>query len=74
MQYRIKRSHEAVSFSFTTINRKKENNMIKPVNIERLEVTTRWVSVAASAVLLGLQVTKLIQSPKEDSSVDDREE
>ena len=48
--------------------------MIKPTNIERLEVTTRWVSVAASAVLLGLQVTRLITPPKEDSAVDDAEE
>ncbi len=63
-----------VSFSFVKINTNKEKKMIKPTNIERLEVTTRWVSVAASAVLLGLQVTKLITSPKEDSSVDDAEE
>ncbi len=47
--------------------------MIKPVNIERLEVTTRWVSVAASVVLLGLQVTRLIKSPKEDPAVDESE-
>ena len=48
--------------------------MINSKNIERIEVTTRWVSVVASAVLLGLQVTRLIKSPKEDSSVDDSEE
>ena len=63
-----------VSFSFVKINANKEKKMIKPTNIERLEVTTRWVSVAASAVLLGLQVTKLNTPPKEDSSVDDAEE
>ena len=63
-----------VSFSFVKIKTNKEKKMIKPTNIERLEVTTRWVSVAASAVLLGLQVTKLIGSSKEDSSVDDAEE
>ena len=48
--------------------------MINPKNIERIEVTTRWVSVVASAVLLGLQFTRLVQSPKEDESVDDSEE
>ena len=62
-----------ISFPFTII-KKKENNMIKSKNIERLEVTTRWVSVAASVVLLGLQVTRLIKSPKEDSSIDESEE
>ena len=48
--------------------------MINPENIERIEITTRWVSVVASAVLLGLQVTKLVQSPTEDESVDDTKE
>ena len=48
--------------------------MIKPENIERIEITTRWVSVVASAVLLGLQFTRLVQSPKEDESVDKSEE
>lgn len=48
--------------------------MIKSENIERIEVTTRWVSVVASAVLLGLQFTRLVQSPKEDSAVDESEE
>lgn len=47
--------------------------MIKTKNIERIEITTRWVSVVASAVLLGLQFTRLVQSPKEDENVDDRE-
>lgn len=65
---------KAVSFSFVKIKTNKEKKMIKPTNIKRLEVTTRWVSVAASAVLLGLQVTRLITSPKEDSAVDDAEE
>ena len=48
--------------------------MIKPENIERIEVTTRWVSVVASAVLLGLQFTRLVRSSKEEKSVDDTEE
>ena len=48
--------------------------MIKPVNIELLEVTTRWVSVVASAILLGLQVTRFIKSPKEDLVVVESEE
>ena len=48
--------------------------MIKSENIERIEVTTRWVSVVASAVLLGLQVTRLIKSPSKDTSVEDSEE
>ena len=48
--------------------------MINPKNIERVEITTRWVSVVASAVLLGLQLTRLVQSPKEDESVDKPEE
>ncbi len=69
-----KKITSVISFSFVTNNTKKENNMIKPANIERLEVTTRWVSLAASVVLLGLQVTRLIKSPKEDSSVDESEE
>ena len=52
----------------------KEKKMIKPVNIDLLEVTTRWVTVAASAVLLGLQVTRLIKSPKEELAVAESEE
>ncbi len=48
--------------------------MINPENIERIEITTRWVSVVASAVLLGLQFTRLVQSPKEDESVDKSKE
>ena len=48
--------------------------MINPENIERIEITTRWVSVVASAVLLGLQFTRLVQPPKEDKSVDKSEE
>ena len=48
--------------------------MIKPANIERVEITTRWVSVVASAVLLGLQFTRLVQSSKEEQSVDDSKE
>ena len=48
--------------------------MIKLANIDLLEVTTRWVSVAASAILLGLQVTRLIKSPKEDLAVVESEE
>ena len=63
-----------VSFSFKLNNTKKENDMIDPKNIERIEITTRWVSVVASAVLLGLQFTRLVQSPKEDSAVDESEE
>ena len=63
-----------VSFSFVKIKTNKEKKMIKPTNIDRLEVTTRWVSVAASAVLLGLQVTRLITPPKEDPAVDDAKE
>ena len=68
------RDHVSDLFSFKSNNTKKENNMIKQSNIERLEVTTRWVSVAASVVLLGLQVTRLIKSPKEDPAVDESEE
>ena len=56
------------------INSNKEDKMIKLTNIYLLEVTTRWVSVAASAVLLGLQVTKLIKSPKVELSVAESEE
>ncbi len=63
-----------ISVSFTTIKTNKEKNMIKSANIERLEVTTRCVSVAASVVLLGLQVTRLIKSPKEDPAVDESKE
>ncbi len=63
-----------ISFSFITNNHKEGEIMIKSANIERLEVTTRWVSLAASVVLLGLQVTRLIKSPKEDSSTDESEE
>jgi len=48
--------------------------MIKLVNIDLLEVTTRWVLVAASAILLGLQVTQLIKSPKEELAVVESEE
>ena len=63
-----------LSFSFLTNNTKKENNMINPENIERIEITTKWVSVVASAVLLGLQFTRLIKSPKKDPAVDESEE
>ena len=62
-----------VSFSFITNNTKKENNMIDPENIERIEVTTRWVSVVAAAILVGIQFTRLVQPPNEESSVDKRE-
>ena len=55
-------------------NLNKEKKMIKLANIDLLEVTTRWVSVAASAVLLGLQVTRLIKSPKEELAVAESEE
>ena len=48
--------------------------MINPKNIERIEVTTRWVSVVAAAILVGIQFTRLVQSPKEDESVDKSEE
>ena len=48
--------------------------MIDPKNIERIEVSTRWVSVVASAILLGLQFARLVQTPKEDSAVDESEE
>ena len=47
--------------------------MINPENIERIEVTTRWVSVVAAAVLVGIQFTRLIQTPTEESSVDNSE-
>ena len=63
-----------VSFSFKLNNAKKENDMIDPKNIERIEITTRWVSVVASAVLLGLQFTRLIKSTKEDPADDESEE
>ena len=56
------------------INSNKEDKMIKLTNIDLLEVATRWVSVAASAVLLGLQVTKLIKSPKVELAVAESEE
>ena len=62
-----------ISFSFLTNNTKKENNMITPENIERIEVTTRWVSVVAAAVLVGIQLTRLVQTPNEESSVDKSE-
>ena len=48
--------------------------MITPENIERIEVTTRWVSVVAAAILVGIQFTRLVQSPKEEESVDNSEE
>ena len=48
--------------------------MIKLANIDLFELTTRWVSVAASAVLLGLQVTRLIKSPMENSVADNPKE
>ena len=48
--------------------------MVKIKSIESIELTTRWVSVVASVVLLGLQITRLIKSPPEDSSVDEPEE
>ena len=56
------------------INSNKEDKMIKLTSIDLLEVATRWVSVAASAVLLGLQVTKLIKSPKVELAVAESEE
>ena len=62
-----------ISFSFLTNNTKKENNMINPENIERIEVTTRWVSVVAAAILVGIQFTRLVQPPNEESSVDKSE-
>ena len=62
-----------ISFSFLTNNTKKENNMITPENIERIEVTTRWVSVVAAAILVGIQFTRLVQPPNEESSVDKSE-
>ena len=62
-----------ISFSFRTIKTNKENNMINPENIERIEVTTRWVSVVAAAILVGLQFTRLVQTPNEESSVDKSE-
>ena len=74
MQYKTPEITIVVSFSFKLNNTKKENDMIDPKNIERIEITTRWVSVVASAVLLGLQFTRLVQSPKEDSAVDESEE
>ena len=48
--------------------------MIIQANIEQLEITTRWLSVVASAVLLGLQVTRLIDSPIEKYAIDNSEE
>ena len=62
-----------VSFSFKLNNTKKENDMIDPKNIERIEITTRWVSVVAAAILVGIQFTRLVQSPNEESSVDKSE-
>ena len=62
-----------ISFSFLSNNTKKENNMITPENIERIEVTTRWVSVVAAAILVGIQFTRLVQPPNEESSVDKSE-
>ena len=62
-----------ISFSFLTNNTKKENNMITPENIERIEVTTRWVSVVAAAILVGIQFTRLVQPPNEESSLDKSE-
>ena len=47
--------------------------MINPENIERIEVTTRWVSVVVAAILVGIQFTRLVQTPNEESSVDKRE-
>ena len=47
--------------------------MITPENIERIEVTTRWVSVVAAAILVGIQFTRLVQTQNEESSVDKRE-
>ena len=63
----------AISFSFTTIKTNKEKYMINSLNIERIEVTTRWVSVVAAAVLVGIQFTRLIQTQNEESSVDKSE-
>ena len=62
-----------VSFSLKSNNSKKENGMINPKNIERIEVTTRWVSVVAAAILVGIQFTRLVQTPNEESSVDKSE-
>ena len=48
--------------------------MVKIKSIESIELAIRWVSVAASAVLLGLQVTNLIKTPNEDTAIDKSEE
>ena len=70
----VKREFTIVnSFSFQSNNTKKENNMITPENIERIEVTTRWVSVVAAAILVGIQFTRLVQPPNEESSLDKSE-
>ena len=65
--------HTRGLFPFLTNNTKKEINMINPENIERIEVTTRWVSVVAAAILVGIQFTRLVQTPNEESSVDKSE-
>ena len=48
--------------------------MIKQSHIELLEVVSRWISTAATTVLLGLQVTRLIKSPMENSVADNPKE
>jgi len=61
--------------SFVNHKQHKEGEiMVKITSIESIELATRWISVAASAVLLGLQVTKLIKTPSEDTAVDKSEE
>ena len=47
--------------------------MIKTANIQRLELTSRWVSVATSAILLGLQIVHLVIPSKEEPADDDKE-
>ena len=67
------RDHISDLFFISNKQHKEGEIMITPENIERIEVTTRWVSVVAAAVLVGIQFTRLVQTPKEDSVVDKSE-
>ena len=67
-----KRSHYDLFF-ISNKQKNEENIMINPENIERIEITTRWVSVVAAAILVGIQFTRLVQTQNEESSVDKSE-
>ena len=60
--------------SFVNHNQYQKGEQHDQARKHRADRSYNTVSVVASAVLLGLQVTRLIKSPKEDSSVDDSEE